>query len=191
MADYRRWFVPGGTYFFTLVTANRAPLFLDPVARQLLGVLIRRCQSDRPFEIKALVLLPEHLHAIWSLPPGDAAYPARWGWIKKEFTKRWLAAGGSEQPLSQGRIERGDRGVWQARYWEHAIVDEQDFDRHFDYIHYNPVKHGHVRCPSQWPESSFHRWVNQGVYDPHWGCSDHGELSFEDLNQTAMEMGIE
>jgi putative transposase len=191
VADYRRWFVPGGTYFFTLVTANRAPLFLNPVARRLLGDLLRRCRFDKPFEINAIVLLPEHLHAIWTLPTGDDAYPARWGWIKKEFTKAWLAAGGTEQAVSTERSERGDRGVWQTRYWEHTIVDEYDFDRHFNYIHYNPVKHGHVRCPADWKDSSFHRWVSKRVYEPDWGCSNRGVLSFDDLNQTAMEMGIE
>ncbi|HET6423829.1 MAG TPA: transposase [Planctomycetaceae bacterium] len=190
MADYRRWFVPGGTYFFTLVTAHRAPLFLDPFARNLLGDQLRKCQANRPFEINALVLLPEHLHAIWTLPPGDNAYPARWAWIKKEFTKAWLAAGGTEQAMGAARTKRGDRGVWQPRYWEHTIADEHDFDRHFDYVHYNPVKHEHVSCPADWKDSSFHRWVTKGVYEPDWACSDRGVFTFDDLNQTAMEMGL-
>ena len=191
MGNYRRWFVPGGTYFFTVVTAHRAPLFLSPVARNLLGDQFRKCQAARPFEINALVLLPEHLHAIWTLPPGDDAYPARWGWIKKEFTKAWLAVGGLEQPMSALRTRRGDRGVWQTRYWEHTIANEQDFDRHFDYVHYNPVKHRHVRCPADWKHSSFDRWVAQGVYDSNWGCADCSMLTFNDLDQTAMEMGLE
>ncbi len=190
MADYRRWHVAGGTFFFTVVTHGRAPLFADEVARRILGAQFRACQQEWPFEINAIVLLPEHLHAIWTLPPGDAAYPRRWAWIKKEFTKAWLASGGAEQEVSATRRERGDRGVWQPRYWEHTIEDEHDFDRHFDYLHWNPVKHGHVRCAGDWPASSFHRWVAAGVYDRDWGCSHRGTLSFDDLEETAMEMGV-
>ncbi|MEX0703393.1 MAG: transposase [Planctomycetales bacterium] len=190
MADYRRWRVAGGTLFFTLVAHSRAPLFRDESARTLLGEKLRDCQAEWPFEINAIVLLPEHLHAIWTLPPGDAAYPKRWAWIKKEFTKDWLAAGGVEQEVSAARRERGERGVWQVRYWEHTIRDEHDFDRHFDYIHYNPVKHGLVANPRDWPHSSFHRWVKQGVYDLDWGRSLDGPLHFDDLDATAMEMAI-
>lgn len=188
MADYRRSFVPGGTYFFTVVTHSRAPLFRHPVARRLLGEKFRACQERWPFSVDAIVLLPEHLHTIWSLPEKDTGYPLRWAWIKKEFTKSWLASGGIEQTLSQSRVQRGDRGVWQPRYWEHTIQDEIDLERHFDYIHYNPVKHGHVDCPTDWPFSSFHRWVKHGVYEPEWGSYSHGALKFDDLNETAMEM---
>jgi putative transposase len=188
MADYRRWRVEGGTYFFTLVAHSRAPLFAHASAREILGIKLRECQAKWPFEINAIVLLPEHLHALWTLPPGDAAYSRRWAWIKKEFTKEWLAIGGSEQPVSKARRERGDRGIWQPRYWEHTIEDELDFDRHFDYAHYNPVKHGLVTSPADWPHSSFHRWVQAGVYEIEWGASHQGPLLFDDLNETAMEM---
>jgi putative transposase len=187
MADYRRARVAGGTYF---VAHSRARIFDDAFARRLLGEKFRVCQRDRPFEINAIVLLPEHLHAIWTLPSGDADYFGRWAWIKKEFTKDWLAAGGEEQTVSPARQARGDRGVWQPRYWEHSITDEHDFDRHFDYIHYNPVKHGHARCPADWPDSSFQRWVDYGVYAPDWGCSSRGPLRFDDLDETAMELGL-
>jgi putative transposase len=190
MADYRRWHVAGGSFFFTVVAHSRAPLFADQLARRILGDKFRDCQREWPFKVDAIVLLPEHLHAIWTLPPGDARYPTRWAWIKKEFTKEWLAAGGVEQQVSLARLERGDHGVWQPRYWEHTIRDEHDFDRHFDYIHYNPVKHGHVACPSEWPYSSFHRWVEAGVYEKDWGCAIRGRLSFDDLDETAMEMGL-
>src|SRR6188474_2620220 len=144
MSDYRRWRVEGGTYFFTVVAHSRAPLFADSAARKLLGDKIRDCQLEWPFDVNAIVLLPEHLHAIWTLPSGDSNYPQRWAWIKKEFTKAWLAHGKTEQAISKARRERGDHGIWQPRYWEHTIEDMRDFDRHFDYIHYNPVKHGHV-----------------------------------------------
>jgi putative transposase len=188
MAEYRRWRVEGGTYFFTLVTHSRAPIFADETARTILGNKLRECQTKWPFEINAIVLLPEHLHAIWTLPSGDAEYSRRWAWIKKEFTKEWLDSGGSEQAISLARAERRDHGVWQPRFWEHTIADEQDFDRHFDYLHYNPVKHGLVRSTSEWRASSFHRWVQAGVYDPEWGAVHHGLLLFDDLNETAMEL---
>jgi putative transposase len=188
MSDYRRWRVEGGTYFFTLVAHSRAPIFADPTARTILGDKFRECQRKWPFEINAIVLLPEHLHAIWTLPSGDANYSQRWAWIKKEFTKGWLDLGGAEQAISLARQERRDHGVWQPRFWEHTIADEHDFDRHFDYVHYNPVKHGLVRSPSEWRESSFHRWVRAGVYDPEWGAVAHGRLLFDDLDETAMEM---
>lgn len=188
MSDYRRWRVEGGTYFFTVVSHSRAPLFADPIARQLLGEKIRACQVNWPFEVNAIVLLPEHLHAIWTLPSGDANYPQRWAWIKKEFTKAWLSYGGMEQPISQTRRERGDHGIWQPRYWEHTIEDMRDFDRHFDYIHYNPVKHGHVLSPADWPASSLHRWLKAGLYEPGWGAARNGLLTFDDLDETAMEM---
>jgi len=188
MSDYRRWRVEGGTYFFTLVTHSRAPLFANETARTILGEKIRECQDAWPFEVNAIVLLSEHLHAMWTLPSGDANYSRRWAWIKKEFTKAWLANGGVEQRISEYRRQRGDHGVWQPRYWEHTIDNEHDFDRHFDYIHYNPVKHELASSPADWPHSSFHRWVKAGVYDAEWGAAHHGPLPLDDLNETAMEL---
>lgn len=188
MADYRRYRVERGVYFFTLVTCNRARLFDSPVARKRLGDVLRECNVHWPFTTDAIVLLPEHLHTIWTLPRNDAAYSMRWAWIKKEFTKSWRESDGREQRVSPRRRQRGDAGIWQPRFWEHSIRDEQDFDRHFDYIHYNPVKHGHVDCPTDWPHSSFHRWVQAGVYDLDWGCSRYGQLTFDDLAATAIDL---
>jgi putative transposase len=162
--------VPGGSYFFTVVTYRRAKLFSHETARTLLGNVFRECAAAWPFETAAIVLLPDHLHTIWTLPPGDANYPARWSWIKKEFTKAWLAASGREQRPTAGVRREHRRGIWQRRYWEHTIEDEDDFERHFDYLHFNPVKHGYVRSPCEWPWSSFHRWVKAGVYDRAWGA---------------------
>jgi putative transposase len=170
MPDYRRWFVAGGTYFFTVVTCGRAKLFASDAARELLGKVYRECARAWPFETPAIVLLPDHLHAIWTLPPGDANYSARWSWIKKKFTRRWLAAGGTEHHTTTGTRREQRRGIWQRRYWEHTIEDEDDFERHFDYIHFNPVKHGYVGGPYAWRWSSFHRWVKAGVYDRCWGA---------------------
>jgi putative transposase len=164
---YRRYFVPGATYFFTVVTDRRAALFADEAARRMLGSVIRRCLLRRPLKVVAIVLLPDHLHCLWALPAGDCAYSERWRWIKREFTRDWLACGGIEQPRRVSRQRR--RGVWQRRFWEHTIRDETDLENHFDYIHYNPVKHGLVQRPRDWPWSSFHRWVRAGHYPPNWG----------------------
>jgi putative transposase len=147
MPNDRRAHVPGGSVFFTLVCERRVPLFADARARRLLGSMLRRAQWRWPFTINALVLRPGHLHTIWSLPSGDTAYPARWGWIKKEFTKAWLTPGGVEQEVSRGGKRERRRGIWQRRFWEHTLESEDDFERHFDFVHSNPVKHKHVRCP--------------------------------------------
>jgi putative transposase len=172
MPEYRRNFVPGGAYFFTLVTEGRAKILVEPIARVILREALSDCKRRWPFEVDAIVLLPEHLHAIWFLPPGDDNYPRRWGFIKKEFSKRWVARGGHEQSVSGSRAARRSRGVWQPRYWEHTIRDDDDLGRHRDYIHYNPVKH-----------------ERRGAYDPGWGCAraDDRRFRFEDLATTAIE----
>ena len=164
--------MPGGTFFFTVVTQRRAAVFREVLARRLLGSVLRRCFLRWPTRVTAIVLLPDHLHTIWTLPGGDADFSTRWGWIKKEFTKGWLALGGREQPGPAGPRREGRRGVWQRRFWEHAIRDEEDLEAHFNYIHYNPVKHGLVKSPKQWPWSSFHRWVRRGVCPPNWAAGE-------------------
>ncbi len=173
MSDYRRYFVPDGTYFFTLVTERRATLFADAAARRLLGSVFRRCSLRRPVRVVAIVLLPDHLHCLWALPPGDSDYSARWRWLKGEFTRSWLAIGGIEQPRVAARIKERRRGVWQRRFWEHTIRDETDLERHADYIHYNPVRHRLAASPRDWPWSSFHRWVRMGHYPADWGGGGH------------------
>jgi putative transposase len=185
MPDYRRARVPGATYFFTINTNWRAPIFAADPARRLLGNIIRECISQRPFSLTAIVLLPDHLHAIFSLPSGDTEYSARIGWIKKEFTSRWLSSGANETVISEGRRREGRRGVWQPRFWEHTIRDEEDFDRHFDYIHWNPAKHGYAKAPRDWPWSSFHRWVAAGVYEEMWGAGE--SLKFDEISGSVGE----
>jgi putative transposase len=170
MSEYRRYFVPGGTYFFTVVTARRAPLFATPRARRLLGTISRCCFARYPLEVIAVVLLPDHLHTLWALPAGDARYSLRWSWIKGHFSREWLASGGHEQTRASSHGREGRRSVWQRRFWEHTIRDEDDLEAHFDYIHYNPVKHGYVSSPRDWPWSSFHRWVAHGHYHVDWGA---------------------
>jgi putative transposase len=176
MSDYRRYFVAGGTYFFTAVADRRAALFADTSARSLLGSVFRRCIFRRPMSVLAIVLLPDHLHCLWALPPGDSAYSDRWRWLKGEFTRHWLALGGHEQPLRDSLRRERRRGVWQRRFWEHAIRDEVDLEQHADYIHYNPVRHKLVTRPRDWPWSSFHRWAKLGHYPVDWGGGDRAAL---------------
>jgi putative transposase len=147
----------------------------------MLGTALRDQQRERPFRVEAIVLLPDHLHVIWTLPGGDANYPLRWSAIKGQFTRDWLAAGGVEQPLLPGRAREGRRGVWQPRFIEHTIRDEEDFCAHVDYIHYNPVKHNLVHCPKDWPWSSFARYVASGDYPLDWGCRDRRPPASLDL----------
>jgi putative transposase len=174
-------------YFFTLVTGDREPILASDVGRCTLRSALVEAKSRWPFDITAIVLLPDHLHAIWALPRGDAEYARRWAWIKRTFTAKWLASGGTEAEVSRAKRKGRRRGVWQRRYWEHVIRDENDLERHCDYIHYNPVKHGLVRCPSEWPYSSFHRFVRAGDYAPDWGCGSLPAPDFSDLDETAVE----
>ena len=189
MPNYRRAWVPGGSFFFTVVMNERRPVFADQRAMALLGSVLRRCRYRWPFEFQAVVLLPDHLHSIWSLPSGDSDYPCRWAWTKREFTRLWLPLGADEPVVSPGRRRERRRGIWQPRYWEHTLEDEDDFERHFDYIHWNPVKHGYVPCPYAWPYSSFDRYVRRGVYDRRWGCftEDRAPFDFRDIERTVGE----
>ena len=172
MPDYRRNYVPGGTYFFTCVTHRRSPFLVSDLARKCLHEAIAEVRRSYPFEIVAIVLIPDHWHTIWTLPRGDDRYPMRWQRIKEEFTKRWLAAGGGEHDQSESRRKHRMRGVWQRRYWEHTVKDENDLERCVDYIHWNPRKHKLVDRVRDWPHSSFHRFVAEGQYDIDWGGTD-------------------
>lgn len=187
MPYYRRAHVPGGTFFFTVVTEQRAELLTTEPARAILRNAVQECRQRWPFRIDAFVLLKDHLHALWTLPPGDTEYPKRWAWIKKEFSKAWIAAGGEERETSSSRRRRRRRGVWQRGFWEHTIRDDRDFALHFDYIHYNPVKHDLVSSVRDWPFSTFHRWSRLGVYHPEWGSGRTHRPDFSDLDEAAME----
>jgi putative transposase len=174
MPEYRRIDAPGATIFFTVVTHRRRPILASPVTVDLLRTAFRQTMQRDPFTIDAIVVLPDHLHAIWTLPPGDARFAKRWSGIKAAFTRAFLAAGGREAPRGQSRRSRGERGVWQRRFWDHVIRDDDDFGNHVDYIHYNPVKHGLARCPHAWPSSSFHQHVDNGTYAADWLCTCAG-----------------
>ncbi len=164
MTAYRRARIAGATYFFTVHCAERRGnrLLVDHV--DTLRQAFRKVMNDHPFTIDAMVVLPEHLHCIWTLPPDDADYRTRWGLIKANFS-RAIPRG---ERCSASRIKRGERGLWQRRYWEHVIRDERDFANHADYIHWNPVKHGWARRPGDWPWSSFHAYVCRGIYAVNW-----------------------
>jgi len=164
MVTYRRNRLPGGSYFFTLTLVDRSSCLLTERIEDLREAF-RSVRRERPFTIDAMVVLPNHLHCIWRLPPGDADYSIRWREIKARFSRR-VPAGESR---TQGRGHQKERGIWQRCFWEHTLRDDRDRERHVDYIHYNPVKHGHVSRVADWPYSSFHRFVRLGVYPLDWG----------------------
>jgi putative transposase len=172
MADYRRWRVEGGTYFFTAVTEQRRRWLCDHLARACLRDAIRVIRKRRPFRIDAIVLLPDHMHTVWTLPTGDYDYSTRWKLIKRRFTRSYLKAGGAEAAASVSRRSKGERSVWQRRFFEHTVRDEADWKRCVDYVHVNPLKHGLVARVIDWPWSSFHRYVRLGEYTPDWGNAD-------------------
>jgi putative transposase len=167
MPRYIRAAVPGATYFFTVTLADRESDLLvreiERLRRAYAGV-----QRRLPFETVAVCVLPDHLHAIWRLPEGDSAYAIRWQQIKRSFS---LGLDNRALVTSSQHGKR-ERGIWQRRYWEHLIRDDDDLARHVDYIHFNPVKHGHVRRVADWPYSSFHRWVKDGRLPAAWGLAE-------------------
>jgi putative transposase len=163
MVRYRRNFVPGGTFFFTVTLDDRrSSALVDHIAS--LRAAFRKTRGEWPFILDAIVILPDHLHAIMTLPTGDSDFSGRWRRIKGIFTRNVVAAG---VPVS--RNHRGEYALWQRRFWEHTIRDDSDFERCADYIHFNPVKHGLVRSPAAWPHSSLYRYVRTGVLSQDWG----------------------
>ncbi|MBU1396390.1 MAG: transposase [Gammaproteobacteria bacterium] len=161
---YRRGQVPGATYFFTVALAERkSALLIEQVDR--LREAIRVVKFRHPFEIVAMVVMPDHLHAVWRLPSGDTDYPKRWSLIKANFS-RGIPKG---ECVCPSRTAKRERGIWQRRYWEHLIRDERDLQTHVDYIHHNPVKHGYVAQASAWPHSSIHRYIRMGWLKEDWG----------------------
>jgi putative transposase len=172
---YRRNRVPGGTFFFTVTLADRGSgLLVAEVDR--LREAFRVTRRERPFRIEAIVVLPEHLHAVWTLPPGHTDYPGRWRRIKACFSRA-----SSLQGMPLAKSPHGEYLLWQRRYWEHTIGDDADLAHHVDYIHYNPVRHGLVERPRDWPYSSFHRYVRTGLLPVDWAAGaledrgSHGE----------------
>lgn len=161
MGQYIRSHTAGATFFFTVVLQERGGRWLTDHA-PLLRDSFRRALLRHPFAIDAIVVLPDHLHAIWTLPPGDADVSVRWQMIKRGFTRRLAQAN-----LLAAR-QGDDRPLWQRRFWEHPIQDDADFAKHVDYIHFNPVKHGLAAKAVDWPYSSIHRYVRQGFIGADW-----------------------
>ena len=176
MTSYRRNFLPGGSFFFTVNLAERR-LSLLTMHVELLRPAFRETHRGHPFTIDAIVILPDHLHTVWTMPDGDADFATRWRLIKSAFSRSIARS----ERISASRAAKGERGIWQRRYWEHTIRDENDFARHVDYVHINPVKHGLVRRVCEWKHSSFHRHVEDGTYPVDWAGdtsddgSDYGE----------------
>ena len=174
MVLYRRNHLPGGTFFFTVTLRDRrSTLLTDHI--DLLREAMLQTAHHRPYRTRAIVVLPEHLHAIWTLPPGDADYPGRWRAIKAHFTHGLVAMRIASRKTSQGEFM-----LWQRRYWEHTIRDEDDLRRHVEYIHLNPVKHGLASRVADWPYSSFHRFVERGELPMDWagGAPDFHDGDF-------------
>lgn len=158
-------------YFFTVNTYRRQQVLTEAPFYQALKRSLRAVRAKHPFTIEAFVLLPDHLHCLWTLPENDADYAVRWNIIKRgvsQQTRRLIAPA-----LTASRRQRGELGLWQRRFWEHQIRDERDFEKHVDYIHWNPVKHGYVKQVKDWPYSSFHRFVERGIYP--WGWASPAE----------------
>jgi putative transposase len=167
MPNYRRRRVDGGVYFFTVnLLDRRRSLLVDHIEN--LRTAFRSAKEEHPFHINAIVILPEHLHTIWSLPRGDNDFSTRWRLIKSHFSR------GIErrEDRSKSREKQSERGIWQRRFWEHTIRDDEDYIAHVDYIHYNPVKHGYVARPIDWPHSSLHQYVEDGILPATWGTAE-------------------
>ncbi|MBR8835769.1 MAG: transposase [Stigonema ocellatum SAG 48.90 = DSM 106950] len=190
MPEYRRAYVPGGTFFLTLVTYQRNPLFSDPENIFCLRHAVATVRCEMPFDVTGAVILPDHIHFLWTLPVGDQAYSKRVGRLKVIFTQSLRGKGVLPQNVSNSRRKHHESDVWQRRFWEHTIRDEADFEKHLNYIHYNPVKHSLVSCPHLWEYSSFHRWTQQGMYTNDWCCVCSGvKVQVRDFGEIIEKVG--
>ena len=169
MPEYRRMHVCGATVFITFVTFDRSPLLIDEKAQQILHQVWVEVAKRHPFTTDAVCLLPDHIHTLLTLPENDSSYSLRIREIKRLFTIKYLETYNEITQRNPSRIRKNEATVWQRRFWEHTIRDERDYENHFDYIHYNPVKHSLVNKVADWPWSSFHRYVKLGVYEADWG----------------------
>ena len=178
MPNYRRSFA-GNAYFFTVATFNRLPILISEASRSILRRAWLDVRKRFPFTVEVLCLLPEHLHCIWTLPVADHTYSLRWKEIKRSFTRGYLEEIGPGEPRNDSRQKRGEAAIWQRRFWEHTIRDEEELNRHMDYIHYNPVKHGLCQQVADWLWSSVHRYVRMGYYAPDWWLADEKVITMK------------
>ena len=177
MSNYRRAHTRGGTYFFTVVTYQRQLFLCDKRVRTALREGIKIARSKHPFTIDAWVLLPDHLHCIWTLPLDDADFGIRWAIIKRFVTQQYNPKFKRDDCMKPLKLKRKESTLWQRRFWEHQIRDEKDYEKHMHYIHYNPVKHGLAKEVSNWPYSTFHRYIKKGIYGVDWaGISSDEEM---------------
>lgn len=172
MSNYRRANTAGATYFFTVVTYHRRAFLCDEDVRDALKQAIHKVREKHPFTIEAWVLLPDHIHTIWTLPPNDANFALRWQLIKRYVTQSCGARLHNPQWMNASKTKHRESTLWQRRYWEHQIRDDLDYAKHMDYLNYNPVKHQLVKQVKDWPYSTFHRYVKQGVYGENWAIED-------------------
>jgi putative transposase len=171
MSHYRRANAAGATYFFTVVSYRRQTILCDELIRHALRDAIAEVRTRCPFSVDAWVLLPDHLHYIWTLPLDDADFATRWSLVKRRVS---VACGGRYRRaewLTPSKRKHRESTLWQRRYWEHQLRTEADYARHVDYIHYNPVKHGLCSSPQEWPYSTIHRYAGTGIYPVDWGAS--------------------
>ena len=168
MPNYRRVYVNGSWYFFTVVTHHRQPILCTDIGCNSLRTAVERTRATFPFKTVAWVLLPDHLHCIWQMPENDSDFSTRWRLIKTHFTRAFIRHAGTPAiPLSLSRERHKEHAVWQRRFWEHCLRDEEDLNRHIAYIHRNPVKHGLVATSKDWPYSTVHRsgYKNDPVHE--------------------------
>jgi len=183
MPNYRRIQIPGIIYFFTVVTYKRQKMLVIPKSRQILRAMIHEVRQQLPFTICGWVLLPDHIHCIWALPENDSDYSKRWGMIKAGFSKMAKNLFHRDEWITDSKRKYREATIWQRRFWEHMIRDEDDFRRHIDYLHFNPVKHGLVKRVRDWPYSTFHRFVKKGFYPPGWGGDEMGDTTDTDFGE--------
>ena len=189
MPDYRRAYIPGGAIFLTLVTFNRRPIFAEPDNVKRLRRAAATVKAEMPFDITAAVILPDHIHFVWTLPQDDDNYSKRVGRLKVLFTRSLKGSFALPQDVSISRQRQRESDVWQRRFWEHTIRDEVDWVGHINYLHYNPVKHGLVECPHQWEFSSFRQFVREGFYREDWGCQCGGKEAAVEFEGEGLVVG--
>ena len=167
MTEYRRFQLPGATWFFTVNLAERTGNRRLVEYVEVLRAAFRRALSERPFRVDAIVVLPDHLHSIWTLPPGDEDFSSRWRMIKEQFSRGVPR----DERITASRSARRERGIWQRRFWARALTSQADLNNHMDYVHWNPVKHGHAARPIAWPYSSLRRLIEAEVYEREWALA--------------------
>ena len=174
---------PGPCYFFTVVTHDRRPILIEEIDR--LRGAFRTVLTRHPFTLEAIVVLPDHLHTMWRMQEEDGDFSMRWRVLKRLFST------GLEVPIPDAsRARKREKSIWQRRFWDHVIRDDDDWRRHLDYIHYNPVRHGYCESPGEWPYSSFARMVERGWYEPDWGRSG-SPMTGQEAFGRGIEGGVE